>query len=174
MKRFTTVFAVLLLSACLLVSCENGIGTKEVPYLQFSPDLEPISNKKVEEVNRAFLCLYLNTTIEDLEQKYGADYLEDLDDMRVIRNYDWGSPYYGTINDCIVFSIISYQYSNQDVEIAGHKINMNTFVYYGKTMYRIQDAYEKGVLSDKDIDLLVDRHNQFLKYKEENRNMFPE
>ena len=146
----------------------------EVPYLQFSPDLEPISEKKVEEVNRAFLCLYLNTTIEDLEYEYGKDYLEDLDFLRVIRNYDWTSPYYGTINDCIVFSIISYQMGNPIVEIAGYTLNANTFVYSKKNMYRLEQAYLEGVLGDEDIALLAERHEEFLRYKEENYDMFPQ
>ena len=151
-----------------------GSSTGEVPYLQFSPDLEPISEKKVEEVNRAFLCLYLNTTIEDLEYEYGKDYLEDLDYLRVIRNYDWTSPYYGTINDCIVFSIISYQMGNPIVEIAGYTLNANTFVYSKKNMYRLEQAYVEGVLGDEDIALLAERHEEFLRYKEENYDMFPQ
>lgn len=147
---------------------------EEVPYLQFCPDLEPISNKKVEEVNRAFLCLYLNTTSEELEQKYGENYLEDLDHLRVIRNYDWTSPYYGTFGNCVVFSIISYQMGNPIVEIAGYTLNANTFVYSKKNMYRLEQAYLEGVLGDEDIALLAKRHEEFLKFKAENRDMFPQ
>lgn len=153
---------------------EGGTVPPRVPYLRFSPDLEPISNKKVEDVNRAFLCLYLNTTIEELEQKYGEDYLEDLEYLRVIRNYDWTSPYYGTIDGCVVFSIISYQMGNPSVEIAGYTLNANTFVYSKKNMYRLEQAYLEGVLDDEDIALLAKRHQEFLKFKEENRDMFPQ
>lgn len=146
----------------------------EVPYLQFSPDLEPISEKKVEEVNRAFLCFYLNMTSEELEERFGEDYLEDLINLRVIRNYDWSSPYYGTINDCVVFSIISYQMGNPIVEIAGYTLNANTFVYSKKKMYRLEQAYLEGVLGDEDIALLAERNEEFLRYKEENYDMFPQ
>lgn len=153
---------------------EGETVPQRVPYLRFSPDLEPISNKKVEDVNRAFLCLYLNTTIEELEQKYGEDYLEDLEYLRVIRNYDWTSPYYGTIDGCVVFSIISYQMGNPIVKIAGYTLNANTFVYSKKNMYRLEQAYLEGVLDDEDIALLAKRHEEFLKFKAENRDMFPE
>ena len=154
----------------------ESIETEEVPYLQFSPDLEPLSQELVDEINEAFIPLFLDMTKDELLATFGENAEEKYDKRwRVIRNYDLFSPYYGTFGDCIIFGM----FSDSDgsgwwlVEIDGYTFDRFTYVYVNQELYYLEDAYEKGLLTSADISLLAKRYEEYLQFKKENREMYP-
>ena len=150
--------------------------TEEVPYLQFSPDLEPISQELVEEINDAFIPFFLDMTKDELLAILGENAEEKYNKRwRVIRNYDLFSPYYGTFGDCIIFGMFADGDGSKwsFVEIEGYEFDRFTYVYVNKELYYLDEAYEKGLLSDVNISLLSKRCDELLRFTNENRDKYP-
>ena len=156
------------------------VTTEEVPYLQFSPELEPISQELVDEINDAFAVYYFGRSNDEwlrgMIEYYGEDNWEKIDKTyrahyKVIRNYDCYSPYFGTINDYVVFSFIGsgvYGWSNELVIIEGNEFYKETWLYKDEMLYYIADAYEKRLINEEHLKILSKRYQEFLKYKKEN------
>ena len=150
--------------------------TEEVPYLQFSPDLEPISQELVDEINEAFIPFYLRMTKEELVAKYGEDYLTGgCADCLVIQGPDdcYG-PYLATIGDYVVFIFGAFSpYGPMQEDIGGYAFEEHTYVYCTETqtMYRLKQAYENGLLKDKHLKLVSERRAEFFDYVKEHREL---
>ena len=179
MKQTKTVkfllLALVLLAACLLASCV-GLNKGDVPYLQFSPDLEPISQELVDEINEKFFGYYFKYTytLEDFYQEQGEDADIKFDVYhRVIRTYDLSSPYFGTIGDYVIFSISMFADLSSSTNIAGYDFESNTYVYNieDQSFCKLWDAYDKGMLDDSDIKLIAKRRQEFIDYAKEHKDM---
>lgn len=155
----------------------SSIGRQEdVPYLQFSPDLEPISKELVEEINEKFFDYYFNYeyTLEDFYRDEGEK-AEDRFNIhhRVIRNYDVSSPYLGTIGDYVIFIAFANTIMTLENEIAGYTFETHTYVYdtENKSLCQLKEAYEQGLLSKSDILLLSNRRREFYEFSKENEDL---
>ena len=153
-----------------------GWGSEEVPYLQFSPDLEPISQELADEINEKFFAHYsgYTYTLEDFYRDLGENAEEVFDiDYRVIRNYDLSSPYLGTIGDYVIFIAFAHTFLDIETKINGYDFEEHTYVYNTetKTMCKLEEAYDKGLLDDADIELLAKRRQAFLEYSKANKDM---
>ena len=150
--------------------------TEEVPYLQFSPDLEPISAELAEEINEAFIVFYLDgITKDELMSKWGDEAEQKYNQIwRVIRNYDFLSPYYGTFSGCVVFETIPDGYPTgwQKVTVAGYEFNKHIYVYKNNEIYFLDQAYEIGLVNDEDIEKMFERRENFFEFKRNNPNVF--
>ena len=151
--------------------------TEEVPYLQFSPDLEPISQELVDEINEEFFAYYgkYTKTLEEFYRENGEN-AEDRFNIiaRVIRNYDLSSPYLGTIGDYVVFTAVMFTImQQQEDEIAGYTFEHHTYVYCieTKTICHLKEAYEQGILNARHIKLLSKRRQEFIDYAKEHKDM---
>jgi len=154
-----------------------GEGTEEVPYLQFSPELEPISQELVDEINEKFFAHYhgYSYTLEDYYRDKG-DQAEDMFNInwRVIRNYDAGSPYYGTIGNYVIFYAFAFpDIGPMGISIAGYEFEYHTYVYCieTKTICYLKDAYEQGLLNYADIKLLSKRRQEFYDFAKANKDI---
>ena len=156
--------------------------TEEVPYLQFSPDLEPISQELVDEINDAFAVYYFGRSHDEylrgMIEYYGEDNMEKINKSyqlhyKVIRNYDVCSPYFGTINNYVVFSFIGdggvYGWPDERVIIEGYEFYKETWLYKDGTFHYITDAYEQGLISESHLKQLSIRYQACLKYKKANK-----
>ena len=98
----------------------------------------------------------------------------------VLDKYDeivrWGyvDPYYGTINNCSIVIVHPFGTPKQEAwsqEVAGYIFEWDSpidlYVYYhGKYeslsyVYTLQTAYEKGLLTEKQIGEIYKRHNEY-------------
>ena len=159
------------------VGTSESTETEEVPYLQFSPDLEPISHELVDEINEKFFAHYsdYSRTLDDFYAKYGEEAdVKFYSHWRVIRNYDLSSPYLGTIGDYVIFTAFMFaQIGPLQDEIAGYTFETHTYVYCTetKTMCKIKEAYEQGILKDRHIKLLAERRQEFIDFAEANKDI---
>lgn len=163
----------------------NNSDTEEVPYLQFSPDLEPISQELVDEINDAFAVYYFGRSNDEWLRKlieyYGEDNMEKINKTyrahyKVIRNYDCYSPYFGTINDYVVFSFIGsgvYGGINERVIIEEYEFYKETWLYKDGALHYISDAYEQGLINESHLKQLSIRYQDFLEYKKVNELIMP-
>ncbi len=159
--------------------------TEEVPYLQFSPNLEPISQEVIDEINNAFAIYKFGRSNDEwlrrMIEYYGEDNWDIIEKTyrahyKVIRNYDCISPYFGTFKDCVVFSTIHdnvYGDINESINIEGYEFPEETWVYKDGTLYNLADAYEQGLLKKRHLEVLSQRYQEFVKYKEENGLSMP-
>ena len=155
-----------------------GEGTEEVPYLQFSPELEPISQELVDEINEKFFAHYhdYSYTLEDFYRDKG-DQAEDMFNIscRVIRNYDASSPYLGTIGNYIIFIAFGpySEFGNMEIQIADYIFEKHTYVYCieTQTICYLEDAYEQGLLNYAEIKLLSIRRQDFYDFAEANKDI---
>ena len=151
--------------------------TEEISYLQFSPDLEPISQELVEEIHEKFFAHYsdYSWTLDEFYEKYGEEAdVKFYSHYRVIRNYDVSSPYLGTIGDYVIFTAFMFaQIGPLQDEIAGYTFETHTYVYCTetKTMCKIKEAYEQGLLKDRHIKLLAERRQEFIDFAEANKDI---
>ena len=60
------------------------------------------------------------------------------------------------------------------VDVAGYQFDRHVYAYVNDKVYYLDDAYNQGFLSDDDIASIAKRHEEYLKFREENRDMFPE
>lgn len=143
-------------------------------YLQFDPELEPISPEVVKAVNDANYRYWHGGLLpEDQVKIYGEDKrkkFESLYEMsKAPSNANGYAPYYGTFNGSIVYATISPNFpGSARVELAGYSWGYhqaaNVLVYNNGKIYTIEDAYEKGYLTDKDIATIAERHEKFEEY----------
>ena len=119
--------------------------------------LEPLSKEKQKEVEDAWKKVEGN-----IELQWVA---EDTDHWR-----RFGDRYYGTYNGCIVIFGIGSLDDDKIIEVAGYKITHKyvaaMWVYSNGEFYRIEVAYEKGLLSEADIAAIVEYHNKYQAYIE--------
>jgi len=165
--------------------------TEEILYLQFTPELEHISKELIEEVKDAH-CVYWRgcTRAEYIEKKvqekgedyrsYITDYLELIGPFQQIYHRLY-SPYYGTFNDCLVLACIPPLGSGErKIEIAGYQWRYNdlaevyAYSLTNKELCKIEEAYERGWLRDKDIAAIAERHAIYEQYYKERRNNYYE
>jgi len=153
-----------------------GEGTEEeVPYLQFSPDLEPISKELAEEINEEFIPYFMQVTKEECRALYGENYAEELVDYRVIRTEDVRSPYLGTLGDYVVFTaMVSFDGFNWAVYIGGYKFAPHTYLYNTKTkaLCTLNEAYNDKIVSVYDLEFLNKRWKAFENYVDENEDLY--
>ncbi len=83
--------------------------------------------------------------------------------------YLWGNNYYGTINGCTIVreerrSFFGYTPATP-LEIAGYTFEWMTGfslkAYRNEEFYDLQEAYEKGWLTEKQIGIIHERHSEF-------------
>ena len=158
--------------------------TEEVPYLQFSPDLEPISQELVDEINEAFAIKVWGRSNEEWKRILLEEHGESLERIekiyrahyKIIRNYDCLSPYFGTFKDCVVFATIHdnvYGDINELIYIEGYEYYKETWVYKNGVLYNIVDAYEQGLFNKNHLPTLSKRYQEFVEFKEENELIMP-
>ena len=149
--------------------------TEEVPYLQFSPELEPISQELVDEINEEFIPYFLQVTKEECRARYGENYAEELVDYRVIRTEDARSPYLGTLGDYVVFTaMVSFDGFHWAVYIGGYRFAPHTYLYDTKTkaLCTLNEAYNDKIVSIYDLELLNKRWKAFENYVDENEDLY--
>ncbi len=163
----------------------DSTETEEALYLQFTPELEPISKELIEEVKDAH-CVYWYgcTRAEYIEKRvqeegeeyrnYVKDYLESIGPFQQMYKCFY-SPYYGTFNDCLVLACIPPQSTGgRVIEIAGYKwdyphlAEVYAYSITDKELCNIEDAYDKGWLRDEDIGVIAERHVVYEDYYKEN------
>ena len=72
-------------------------GTAEnLPYLVYSPDVEPLSQELMDEMNEKFIQCFLKTSEEDLIAEFGENYVEECDSLWLFGYWDSScTAYYG-------------------------------------------------------------------------------
>ena len=148
-------------------------GTAEnLPYLVYSPDVEPLSQELMDEMNEKFIQCFLKTSEEDLIAEFGENYVEELDYLWLFGEWEpCHTAYYGTFGDCIVVAQVNSPYGDSKINIAGYEIIEHTYVYHWptKTMYQIHVAYAMGLLSNDDIELIPERHKKCMQQGREDK-----
>ena len=83
----------------------------------------------------------------------------------------WGHEsivYYGTHKDCVVFSYrkFTYPYVNHRLQVAGHEFAYSHYfeiiVYRGGEYIQLEEAYQRGWLSERQIASIAQYHKESL------------
>ena len=160
-------------------------------YPQFTPDLEPISDRTISLVKGALYGLIYNYEQEALRTLMENDpnYEGNQNSILIVaRNqanqlaYEISSylfspnkkdhfigRYYGTINDCVIFALNTHlKGENNTIVINGIPIkNDNSFYLFAYRDSKVEElatAYDEGWLRDEDIKKIKERHDQFNAY----------
>lgn len=76
-----------------------------------------------------------------------------------------GYRYYGTFGDCIVWFRGNVHGTPNEVEIAGavfaHPYYADYFVYNNQTLYTLQEAYDRGMISKEDVATVAGYHADY-------------
>lgn len=137
------------------LSSDNNEEKEDDPTRVFTLDsLEPLSKEKQKEVEAAWL-------------EYAGEPL--LWRSRVTEKVFITERYYGTYNNCVVFFMSSAVLTGtKTIEIAGHEIHFNyrfnIWVYNDGQFYKIEEAYEKGLLDESNIARISKYHSEFQMY----------
>ncbi|MBO5702362.1 MAG: hypothetical protein J6S71_07975 [Clostridia bacterium] len=146
--------------------------TEELPYLVYSPDVEPLSQELMDEMNEKYIQCFLKMSKEELIAEFGENYVEELDHLRLFGKWEpCHTAYYGTFGDCIVVAQVNSPYGDSTIIIAGYEIIEHTYVYHypTKTMYQIAVAYAMGLLDNDDIELIPERHKKCMQQGREDK-----
>ena len=146
--------------------------TEDLPYLVYSPDVEPLSQELMDEMNEKYIQCFLKMSKEELIAEYGENYVEELDHLWLFGYWDPScTAYYGTFGDCIVVATVNSTYGDDTIIIAGYKIITHTYVYHcpTKTMYQIDAAYAMGLIDNDDIELIPERHKKCMQQGREDK-----
>ncbi len=160
-------------------------------YPQFTPDLEPISDRTISLVKGALYKLIYNyeqealRTLMENDPNYEGNQNSILVAARSqadqlaheISSYLFSSNkkdhfigrYYGTINDCVIFALCTHlKGENKTIVINGIPINNDNsfylFAYRDSKVEELATAYDEGWLRDEDIKKIKERHDQFNAY----------
>jgi hypothetical protein len=145
---------------------------EDLPYLVYSPDVEPLSQEMMDELNEKKIQCFLKMSEEELIAEFGENYVEELDYLWLFGYWDSScTAYYGTFGDCIVVAQVNSPYGDSTIIIAGYKIIEHTYVYHcpTKTMYQIHVAYAMGLLDNDDIELIPERHKKCMQQGREDK-----
>lgn len=146
--------------------------TEDLPYLVYSPDVEPLSQELMDEMNEKYIQCFLKMSKEELIAEYGENYVEELDHLWLFGYWDPScTAYYGTFGDCIVVATVNSTYGDDTIIIAGYEIIEHTYVYHcpTKTMYQIDAAYAMGLIDNDDIELIPERHKKCMQQGREDK-----
>ena len=151
------VFALLL---CTLVSCA------EDPYYKFSRDLEPLTEEQIEACNAAYRDDYFGSYDEYIASK-SEDMREQAEKiyygMKLIQNNVY-TPYLGTVNGVILCGTTLND--KQEIYILGnYPFELGTLkkitAYKDGKCVSIEQAYNSGWITDADVQIIVDRIEQY-------------
>ena len=62
--------------------------TEDLPYLVYSPDVEPLSQELMDEMNEKYIQCFLKMSKEELIAEYGENYVEELDHLWLFGYWD--------------------------------------------------------------------------------------
>ena len=94
--------------------------TEDLPYLVYSPDVEPLSQELMDEMNEKYIQCFLKMSKEELIAEFGENYVEELDHLWLFGYWDpCHTAYYGTFGDCIVVATVNSTYGDDTIIIAG-------------------------------------------------------
>ena len=154
----------------------------EYTYPMFVDDLEPLTEEEMKDIRRAsyqysydyLYAVELSRCKDKYEPKeaekrahqYAAEHAEEHDYFKGL--YVNGSMadyrYYGKIGDCVFLAIgtgFFTQYQLGESEISE---NGDMYVYCKGTMYHIAVAYEKGLFSEDDVEIIKKRQHAYREF----------
>ena len=86
-----------------------------------------------------------------------------IDHIRLIEKSPYYCIYYGTFRDSVVVASMGNFAEDVNITIGGYSLlypnNVKVYVYNNGAFYDIEKAYEIGLLTDKDIKIIAERHN---------------
>ena len=129
-----------------------------------------LAQKEEYEDSSDVNLLYKRTLTDEEKENIRALILKKYDE--IVR---WGyvDPYYGTINNYSVVIVHPREASDDEAwyqEIAGYTFEWSSpiglYVYYHDKynfsfVYTLQEAYEQGLLTEKQISVIYERHEQY-------------
>ena len=159
-KRSTlTIIAaliVLLLTSLLISGCMDAA---DQPNGDAQNQLDSNTSEQTDEPE----TLFPEGMLEGL-QKNGF-LIESLDEISCEIDPSRETRYYGTYHDYVVFFSAGQMRVNTEITVAGetffHGNYFNIFVYKDGDLYKIQEAYEKGILNEEDIKGIAEYHKRY-------------
>ena len=175
--RSISIILLFIVSAMLIgifAGCE-GIGNDHSDeyvdvFWQYTPELEPLTKSQIDDFNLAyFIEQYGMTPAEYIKAapKDEKDEAKNIAESALISDsmHDKDYMYLGTFNGSIVIVIIGnfmegtvYKLGNLSFETYNGSTG---YVYNNGEIYGIEEAYECGLLTDEDAELIVERRNKY-------------
>ncbi|MBQ4141508.1 MAG: hypothetical protein IJD70_09245 [Clostridia bacterium] len=169
-----------------VITDENGVP---YTYPMFVDDLELLTVQEMLRIDelwykrvydnsyKEFYDFYIN----NVNKKYSESEASELADKRasqfaneIVRHcffneqYYHNSRYYGTINDCVILVSVGMAAVMTEYKIAGYTISFSNsasiYVIKDDAILRLEEAYDLGYLTDDNIALISERHNDYNSY----------
>jgi hypothetical protein len=154
----------------------------EYTYPMFVDDLEPLTEEEMKDIRRAsyqFSYDYLYAVelsrckdkyepkeAEKRAHQYAAENAEEGDYFKGL--YVNGSMadyrYYGKIGDCVFLAIGTGFFNKYQLGESEINENGSMYVYCKGTMYHIVEAYEKGLFSEDDVEIIKKRKHAYREF----------
>ena len=176
-KRLISIILLFIVSTMLIgifSACEgigNDPGDEYVDvFWKYTPELEPLTQSQADAFNRARFIHDTGMTPEEYIESASEEEKERARDTVATSDFLSSQqvksrPYFGTFNETIVVGSIlpltegvSYQLGNRILEFS---TDVTIYVFNNGKIYDIEEAYEIGLLTDGDIDVIVDRNNKY-------------
>ena len=155
---------------------------ENAPYPIFTPDLEPLSEEKIAEIKSDWYNYVYDAEYKEYRKKNTSKTEKEITSAitPLVKGYTqylfsgkqedtFYARYYGTVNSCVILSMVSRLEGAYNVITVGGTSIENDYSFYifvqceGK-IETLENAFQLGWLDESNIEQIKARHEQYVSY----------